>query len=716
MYKTLLRPIFFNIALALNCFIVFFLVTESSVVVPGWLQVGGRAHPLFLHFPLVLLVVSIIFEILLSLKKFHENNDFTTSLADIFLLSASVTSALTCVMGLFLSKEPGYDPQTIEQHKWGGALFSLLVFAFYSGRHLIRQKKVSSVIVSSVVLITATYTGHEGANITHGENYLFEPLFAGKTAVKVLFSQAIVYEDLVKPIFEEKCNGCHNSKKAKGSLIMETTEDLLKGGKSGNLWDLTTAGFGLLMERIHLPMDLKKHMPPKGRPQLTEEEMDILYHWIKSGAGFETNIADLPQGDTLRELAAGRFQAGDSYGFEPADDKTIQSLNTNYRLVKPIFEGSPGLMVEFYGSSQFRQSDLTGLLVIKDQVVSLNLNEMPLKPEDLKTISQFLNLRKLTVSNTGINEPGLEELARLKNLESLSLAGNKITIKALSFVSSLSELKQIYLWNTGVTNAEMKNLKNDPKKLSYYTGYNGEKIVGKLNSPLMDIDDQVFVGSMKLGIKHYISGVDIRYTLNGTEPDSVKSPKYKEPLVIDKNITIKAKAFKTGWTSSSTSVQTFYKAGVRPDSYQLLSTPHPLFRGAGIKCLFDNDLGAPYFLSAKWIGFYAKEFEGKIGFDSPREINKLVFNVLIDAERNMPPPESIEVWAGEGSNMKLIAKNNPAKLNALEPPFAKGIEVTFPPQSVKNLLVKIKPMQKLPSWLPDHGKPGTVMLDEIFIY
>jgi hypothetical protein len=94
----------------------------------------------------------------------------------------------------------------------------------------------------------------------------------------------------------------------------------------------------------------------------------------------------------------------------------------------------------------------------------------------------------------------------------------------------------------------------------------------------------------------------------------------------------------------------------------------------------------------------------------------MVINFLIDVERNMPPPDLIEVWGGDGSTMKLIATNIPPKLNAMEPPFAKGIELSFPPVSVTSLLVKIKAAQKLPSWLPDHGKPGTVMLDEIFIY
>ena len=52
---------------------------------------------------------------------------------------------------------------------------------------------------------------------------------------------------------------------------METKELLLKGGKTGKLWDSTAADFGLLMKRIHLPVETKKHMPPQGKPQLTDD-------------------------------------------------------------------------------------------------------------------------------------------------------------------------------------------------------------------------------------------------------------------------------------------------------------------------------------------------------------------------------------------------------------------------------------------------------------
>ncbi len=81
---------------------------------------------------------------------------------------------------------------------------------------------------------------------------------------------------------------------------METKELLLKGGKDGKLWDSTKADLGLLMQRIHLPEEEKEHMPPTGKPQLTNQELEILYAWIKSGANFEQRIVELSPADTLR--------------------------------------------------------------------------------------------------------------------------------------------------------------------------------------------------------------------------------------------------------------------------------------------------------------------------------------------------------------------------------------------------------------------------------
>jgi uncharacterized membrane protein len=124
-----------------------------------------------------------------------------------------------------------------------------------------------------------------------------------KKQQQVLLEDAIVFNDLVKPILQTKCMSCHNNKKAKGDLIMETEELLLKGGKTGKLWDSTSADFGLLMKRIHLPLETKKHMPPQGKPQLTDDEMAVLSNWIKSGADFKIKVTELESESDLRKIA-----------------------------------------------------------------------------------------------------------------------------------------------------------------------------------------------------------------------------------------------------------------------------------------------------------------------------------------------------------------------------------------------------------------------------
>ena len=83
-----------------------------------------------------------------------------------------------------------------------------------------------------------------------------------------------------------------------------------------------------MLRRIHLPLESRKHMPPQGKPQLTEEESQILDRWIKSGASFTTKVASLPERDSLRLLAAPLFQTieTDNYTFAPADENKGQRI------------------------------------------------------------------------------------------------------------------------------------------------------------------------------------------------------------------------------------------------------------------------------------------------------------------------------------------------------------------------------------------------------
>ena len=98
-------------------------------------------------------------------------------------------------------------------------------------------------------------------------------------------------------------------------------------------------------------------------------------------------------------------------------------LNTPFRVIFPIANGSPALHTDFFVRQAYKQEQLGELSEIKDQLVALNLSNMPVKNEDLKTIGQFEQLEKLVLNNTDITDASLSNLQSLTKLKSLSLSG-----------------------------------------------------------------------------------------------------------------------------------------------------------------------------------------------------------------------------------------------------------------------------------------------------
>src|SRR5215213_9774536 len=107
------RSVVFNVSFALNCMLLFLLLFETRLALPAWVQVIGRMHPLLLHFPLVLII-------LYALLVVFVREESSKKLASSLLLIAALTSVITAIMGLFLSREEGYDAEALWWHKWGG--------------------------------------------------------------------------------------------------------------------------------------------------------------------------------------------------------------------------------------------------------------------------------------------------------------------------------------------------------------------------------------------------------------------------------------------------------------------------------------------------------------------------------------------------------------------------------------------------------------------
>ncbi|GEO08823.1 hypothetical protein SAE01_13190 [Segetibacter aerophilus] len=674
------------------------------MVIPAWLQVGGRMHPLLLHFPIALIVLYVLWIL------FAVSNSHYKQIASDLLLLSSITSVITALCGLLLSREPGYDPDALQTHKWAGSIIAFLLIFWYwisTAKNVSRWFNISA---SFVMLITIIVAGDLGAAITHGENFLMAPITPEKERKTVLFEEAFVYADVVQPVLEAKCLSCHNSKKAKGELVMETAGLLLKGGKDGRLWDTTKADLGLLMQRIHLPEDEKEHMPPSGKPQLTDEEMVILERWIKGGADMNKKVIELPPSDTLRTIAYKRLKAfsEEKYDFTAANENTIKKLNNTNRVIYPIAAKSPALVVNFYNSPYFGSKQLAELADIDQQVVELNLSKMPVKDEDLKTIARFTNLRTLNLNYSAITGNTLDQLKKLPLLKSLSLTGTAVTAKQLAVLQEFPKLRSVFIWNTGISPTALAAI-NKQGKIHFETGFDAAGVVMKLTPPIIANGDSIVTKPVAVQLKHYVPGTAIRYTTDGTDPDSISSPIFKNDLQVQKMFELKTRAVKPGWYSSDVVSRYFFTSRYVPDSIELLKPADAKYKAKEGRTLNDLVKSDPGRGSGKWLGFRDNNLEALLFFRQPIPATSVILSTLRDVKGLIFPPASVEIWGGTDKNkLKLLMHLSPKPTVKGDPNDNFPITCEFAPTNVSFIKIIAKPISKIPAWLKDEREKAKI--------
>lgn len=247
----------------------------------------ANLHPLLVHLPIGIFFIGFLIE-LWNLKN---PNKLSKDLMLFILANAALFALLSVLTGWFLGDSGSYDETALDRHKWLGIAFTVsaivLFFVKRSNRALAQKAYLP---LFSVCLVLLTLTGHYGGNMTHGEGFLFADHSAKVVEIENI-EEAQVYQQIIHPILETKCVGCHNSNKLEGGLILKTQQQLLAGGDSGHLFDtLPEHGATLFMHRLRLPIEHEEHMPPEGKQQLTEEEILLMEWWIANKNCFELSL------------------------------------------------------------------------------------------------------------------------------------------------------------------------------------------------------------------------------------------------------------------------------------------------------------------------------------------------------------------------------------------------------------------------------------------
>lgn len=706
-----------NTVFAINLLLVFFLLVEDQVVVPAWLQAFGRMHPLLLHLPIGFLLLMVILPFIrkhLPEPAYYQINLFVLALG-------SVTAALTAIMGFLLARESGYNGELVDQHKWAGIGLSWMTYGLFvwlrNRRQLNRIFQVG-LIANVLVLIVA---GHMGAGITHGEDFVWAPLQEDQPAIT---AETPVYEALIVPVFQQKCYSCHNESKAKGGLVMTETKRFAKGGDTGAAYLAGDPAESLLIHRLELPEEDEEHMPPDGKPQLTDVEVQLLKDWIADGADTKVTIAELADESLLKSLAMSRIQAARedqvrTYDFAAASPAVIEELNIPFRTVSPLSTGSPALRAAIFIRETYEKQFLEELLKVKDQLVDLKLDHLPIEDDEMEVIRQFHRLEKLNLNNTKVTAQGLEALTACESLRSLSVSGLPVDTSIAAILRAIPTLEELYVWNTQLDTTQIDLLEASFPTVRIEGGYvaRQEELL-QLSPPVVkNIENPE--GEEEIQLKHNFPGAVIRYTLDGTEPDSLTSPIYEEPIRPSRYALIKARAFRENWIGSEAATTTYFPRSIAMKKAALLSDPHQKYSGSGANGLIDGKKGfASTFQSPFWLGFRETSFEALFYPEEPTiPISTITLSYLQNIGSYIMAPHTVEVWGGrDAEHLQLIVSLRPQQPVSYQPNEVKGLDITIPPSTFACYKIIARPIPSLPAWHQGKGDRSWVFVDEVYFY
>ncbi len=261
----------------------------------------GRLHPMIVHFPIALLIFAAILE-LFTLKKF--DSKFRPAIQLLVLIGA-VSAIIAAVFGWLLAESDAIEGELVDLHQQVGiatAVLSLLVLFFL--KKTSKKKNSNQVLIYRSFLFIAalgvSVTGHLGASLTHGEEFLTEVLplngdideleNAPSAPINLAAYQAELDPDTemkligeVRMVLAHNCYKCHSGAKIEGELRLDEKEFVFEGGESGEILVPGKPAESEMIRRINLRKGHKDVMPSKGK-LLSDTEKQLLELWIAKGA------------------------------------------------------------------------------------------------------------------------------------------------------------------------------------------------------------------------------------------------------------------------------------------------------------------------------------------------------------------------------------------------------------------------------------------------
>lgn len=420
----------------------------------------GRFHPLLVHLPIGFLAAIAALQVLQWVFRF----EFRAANRVLLWLCALSAIASTAV-GTLLVWPGDYSGEILDDHRWLGIATSAVCVWMLFAHHFagwLGRIAYAFLLFASLGLIAAT--GHYGGSLTHGEDYLtaYLPVALGGKPDPIPVDagtkeDAAVYVAAIQPIIDAKCMECHNPSKSNGNLRMDSLDLLLAGGKHGPSLQAGDAAASLMIQRANLPLDDEKHMPPKGKPQLTEAELELLTWWIDRGAKERLPLAeDLPPKAALALLEEKlRFPVAPPelpmLTWEEVTQAGAPLAKVPSLAVRRVAMDSPAVNVFIGAEAADPDAIIASLEPIKANIVLLDAGKTKLTSAAIPAIAGFLNLEELRLQETSTTDEDVAQLAPLRKLRKINLNATEVSDRSVDFLAKFPNLVQLAAWETTIS-------------------------------------------------------------------------------------------------------------------------------------------------------------------------------------------------------------------------------------------------------------------------
>ena len=423
---------------------------------------SGHLHPLIVHLPIGFILLATFFNLLSYAKRFG----YLKQAVPITLLMGFIAAVLACIFGYLLSLKGDYDTDALSKHKLSGISLAAIagMLYFITTKFFLKEiplpRPLFSLLLTGLVVLMS-YSGHQGASLTHGSDYLSMQVLLHKERMKPSrVEDALLFEDVIQPILQNKCVQCHRDGKSKGDLSLENLEDILKGGESGAAVVPGQPDSSELIRRILLDEDHKDFMPADGKPPLTKNELRLVQWWVKEGKASQGKMVASLDSVVLKPMVAQYLGIGVSEMPEniaqhinpdipvSVDTSLLNNLrktglHVRLMLLEPLMLDVT-LPVESGIKAALIKPEIHKLA---KHIIWLNLSGNGFTDEDLDFLPALINLEKLRLDKNPVTDKISHQLITLKHLEAINLNETKITTAGIDQLKKNTAIKRVYSWN-----------------------------------------------------------------------------------------------------------------------------------------------------------------------------------------------------------------------------------------------------------------------------